>query len=108
MALIDRLKRMLGLGNGAAGNGHAGADDAPPMISCREALTVLYEYLDGELEDTSQEQVRVHFDVCSKCYPHLKLEESFRSAVRRAGQGEAAPETLKNRLHELLAETDAS
>lgn len=107
MRLVDRLKRLLGRGNGDAGHSHPSEDSTPPMISCRDALTVLYEYLDGELEGASQEQVKAHFDVCSRCYPHLRLEESFRAALRRAGQGETAPDQLKERLQELITEADA-
>ena len=47
------------------------------MISCEDALHRIHEFIDGELEDVSSEQVKAHFDVCGRCYPHLQLEESF-------------------------------
>lgn len=96
MSLIDRLKRFF------AGNGQDGG--ASEMISCEDALGLIYEFLDGELEDVSHERVKAHFDVCGRCYPHLQLEESFRTAVRRAAQGEKASPELRSRLLELLAE----
>lgn len=74
------------------------------MISCEDALKLIHEFIDGELEDVSSEQVKAHFDVCNRCYPHLHLEEAFRAAVQRAAaQGKASPE-LKSRVMEALAE----
>jgi len=78
------------------------------MISCRDALELIYEYLDGELEDVPEEQVRAHFEACQRCFPRLKLEESFRAAVRRATRGRAAPPELRSRVIALLAELDRS
>jgi anti-sigma factor (TIGR02949 family) len=88
-------------GGGAPQNGAGHAE----MISCEEALSVIYEFLDGELEELPQQQVQEHFDVCQRCYPHLRLEESFRAAVQNATRGEAAPPELKDRLLALIAET---
>ena len=74
------------------------------MISCTEALALVHEFLDGELENASREQVRAHFEVCGNCYPHLKLEESFRQAVQKAAHGEQASPELRSRVMDLLAE----
>ena len=74
------------------------------MISCEDALKLIHEFIDGELEDVSSEQVKAHFDVCARCYPHLHLEESFRAAVRKAATREKASPELKSRVMEVLAE----
>jgi len=84
-----------------------GAGGAPPReITCREAVAALYEFLDGELGPVSHEEVKAHFDVCQRCYPHLRLEEAFRAALQRACAGAAAPETLRDRLKAMLSEAD--
>ena len=77
------------------------------MISCHDALTLVHEYLDGELEAVPENQVKRHFDMCERCYPHLHLETTFRDAVRRAAAGEKAPPELKTKLIKLLAEAEA-
>ena len=100
MSFIDRLKQMFG-GGGAPQNGAGNAE----MISCEEALSVIYEFLDGELEEVSEQQVRAHFDVCQRCYPQLRLEEAFRAAIQKATRAEAAPPELKTRILHLIAET---
>lgn len=74
------------------------------MITCEEALVFLQEYLDGELDEVARERVQAHFDVCRRCYPHLRLEESYRAAVRRAAGGREAPPALRARVAELLSE----
>lgn len=84
---------------GAAGSG---GDDE--MIPCEEALRLVHEYLDGELDDVPRSRVKRHFDVCGRCYPHLRLESSYREAVRRAAAGERAPAELKAKVSRLLAE----
>ncbi len=72
-------------------------------ITCREAITVVQEFLDGTLEGVSADRVRAHFDICSRCYPHLRFERSFREALARASRGESAPPELKRRVVDLLA-----
>ena len=101
MSFIDRLKQMFD-GGGAPENGTGHSE----MISCEEALSVIYEFLDGELDEAPTQRVEEHFDVCQRCYPQLRLEESFRTAVQNATRGEAAPPEFKARLLELIAETN--
>jgi anti-sigma factor (TIGR02949 family) len=103
MAFIDRLKRLLG----AAQDREEGSDEpttcsgADP-ITCMEALERLYEYLDGELETVSAEQVAEHFRICKKCYPHLQLEKSFHEAVHGVQSGEVCPEEVRQRVMDSL------
>jgi anti-sigma factor (TIGR02949 family) len=66
-------------------------------------MTVVQEFPDGSLEGVSAEQVRAHFEACSRCYPHLKFERSFREAMARVTRGEGAPPELRSRVVELLA-----
>ncbi len=101
MAFLDKLKSLF---TGAA---RAGGASSSEMIGCEEALSVVHDFLDGELRGVSHEQVKAHFEVCQRCYPHLHLEEVFREAIRRAGANQRAPAGLKLKLMELLAEADA-
>ncbi len=101
MSFLDKLRSLF------ADTPPDGGSSALPMISCEEALSVVHDFLDGELPDVSREQVKAHFDACQRCYPHLHLEELFREAIRRAGTEERAPAGLKVKLMELLAEADA-
>jgi len=79
---------------------------ALPIISCEDALSVVHDFLDGELPGVSRKQMKAHSDACQRCYPHLHLEQVFREAIHRAGTEQHAPAGLKVKLMELLAEAD--
>lgn len=109
MSFLDRLSRILGgtpsdkdHGQGH-GHGHVhGRHHVHGSLTCEEAVSLLYDYLDGELEEVSEEGVKAHFEACQECYPHMRFEESFRAAIQRAGSGEHCPDELKAHLLELL------
>jgi mycothiol system anti-sigma-R factor len=69
-----------------------------PTEACRDALERVFEYLDGELEGATREQVEEHFRVCGNCYPALAYETSFREALQRLRRGEAAPPSTRERI----------
>lgn len=111
MGLFDGLKRMLGLtpeGPGSNGrNGDRGGVPDVEMITCEEALARVHDFLDGELGDVPASEVRVHFEMCERCYPHLRLEELYRETMQRAAGRATAPDELKERVAALLAEEGA-
>lgn len=100
MSFLDMLKRLLGTQTTDNGGGSPDVE----MISCKEALSVINEFIDGELEEVSVAQVKAHFDVCKRCYPHLRLEESFREALHKAADADHAPEELRRKVSDLLAD----
>ncbi len=80
-----------------------GDEPRPPDLSCHEALTRIYELMDGELDPAEAARVDEHFEVCAACYPHLRLEECFRARVRSALGDTCVPEEVRGRVLELLA-----
>ena len=106
MSFFDRLRRLLGSsqksGSEAGGNGKPTGEAKP--ITCMEALERVQGYLDGELDGVSHEEVTLHFSMCKKCYPHLKLEERFKELLHRSVEEEACPEHVKSQVLELLAQ----
>lgn len=109
--IFDALKRLLGLSrNGAesragsgAGGSNSGGGESREMISCQEAITRLQEFVDGELHGLTHAQVEEHFEVCTRCYPHLKMERSFRLRVQAALSQPDVPTDLRDRVLQLLA-----
>lgn len=70
---------------------------------CIEALSKLYEYLDGELAEQDSAKVQQHMEVCQGCYPFLQFCSSFQDAVHRAAHGQlSAPPPLRSRIADLL------
>ena len=103
MSMLKRLKALFG---GGSSNGDCAATGSD-MITCEEALRVVQEFLDGELESGMEGQVKAHFDRCVTCYPHLDFENAYREAVGRAVRGEKAPPALRAKVAALIAEEGA-
>ena len=103
MTAFDRLKRLLGL---SRGNGNGGAPSGG-MIDCHEAAARLFEYLDGELDHVSQEEVRRHLEVCKACYPRAQFEKHFIEALGRSQRDGHASEELKGRILQAIAQGGA-
>ncbi len=111
--ILDTIKRWFGRGGAREpedSNGCAGGVEAPGesrMLTCPEALEWMYEFMDGELPDADAAKVDRHFKMCQACYPHLKLEENFRSRLQAAVGGACVPDDVKSRVMELLAQEEA-
>lgn len=102
MSFLERLKSLLG-GSGSPPSQNGGDGAGLKDITCMQAMERLQEYLDGELDHISSEEVAHHFSMCKRCYPHLKLEEQFRGLLHRSQEDEACPEHLRKQVLELLA-----
>lgn len=89
--LIDRLRRLFG-------RGPEEVEPGGEMLSCSEALERIQEFMDGELTGMSREEVEAHFDICTRCYPHLALETSFRERVRAALEADGMPDECRERV----------
>lgn len=87
---------------GSGGNGREGCKSGSAVRSCEDALSRLYDLLDGELDDVTGEQVVAHFEACRRCYPHLACERAFKAALKRTMEGRQAPPELRREVLSLL------
>ncbi len=75
----------------------------PRQIDCRDALDRLYEYLDGELTDVREEEVRTHLDQCAPCLAISRFETAYLRFLEARTRAQGAPEQVRKRLlQELL------
>ena len=71
-------------------------------IDCLEAFNHLYAYLHGELDDaTTRAKVEYHLAHCRNCYSRSQIEETLNERLKDSGK-EETPESLRNRLRDLL------
>ncbi len=114
MSFFESLRRLFG-GTGqegrsdemdSSGSGGSPGGTAVAMIPCEEASARLFEYLDGELEGVSDEEVRLHLEVCKACYPRVQFEKHFIEALHRSRNGGRASESLRKRVLQSLAEDE--
>ncbi len=114
MSFFESLKRLFGSpvqqggsgGTGSPGNSGSVGETAVAMIPCDEASARLFEYLDGELGDLSEEEVRRHLAVCEACYPRVQFERHFLEALQRSQNGGRASGSLRERVLKALAEDE--
>ena len=114
MSILESLKRLFGGagqtgrsgGTDVSGSGGLSGETGAPMIPCEEASARLFEFLDGELEGVSEEEVRHHLDVCEACYPRVQFEKHFLEALRGSRNGGRASESLKERVLQALEEDE--
>ncbi len=77
-----------------------------PAISCEEAMSRVYEFLDGELDPEWTEKVRAHVEICRRCYPYFNFERVFLDHIRSRGHRAEKSEELERRIREALNEID--
>ena len=93
-------------GTDASTSSGSPGETAVAMIPCDEASARLFEYLDGELEGLSEEEVRHHLAICEACYPRVQFERHFLEALQRSQNGGRASASLRERVLEALAEDE--
>lgn len=76
--------------------------DRDQMIPCNDVVQRVYEYLDGELDAEWTERVRVHIEVCRKCYPYFNFERMFLDHIRGQAIAPEHSERLERRILEAL------
>lgn len=54
-----------------------------PDLTCADAVRMLWDYLDGELDAPRREQVRAHLTECAHCRDQYTFEGAFLETVDR-------------------------
>lgn len=61
-------------------------DAGPPGgLTCEEALSRAYEYLDGELAPEAQEEMHGHLEACRRCHSRFDFQRRFLDFVYERG-----------------------
>jgi len=67
------------------------------MISCKEAVSRLYAYLDRNLGRVPEAEMEEHLKLCRHCCGELEFAKQVRAALRRPGTKTAL--TVEARTH---------
>lgn len=70
----------------------------PHEVPCSEVLDMVYSYLDGEMDQVSYAQVRVHLDECGPCLREYGLEEAVKRLVHKHCGHEPVPGDLRQKV----------
>ena len=67
----------------------------PHETDCTEVLSMVYDFLDGEVDDAERARIAQHLDECSPCLRQYGLEQAVKALVHRSCACEHAPERLR-------------
>ncbi len=71
------------------------------IITCNEAMSKLYDYLDSELDDISEEEINRHVHDCRECFSRFDFEKRLRAKVQNLEE-ETTPPEVHGRLMALI------
>ena len=75
----------------------------PHDVPCTEVLATVYSYLDGEMEPSDYQQIRVHLEECGPCLREYGLEELVKKLVHKCCGQEAVPGELRAKVMTRIA-----
>ena len=70
----------------------------PHNVPCTEVLATVYSYLDGEMEDSDYQEIRVHLEECGPCLREYGLEDLVKKLVQKCCGQEAVPGELRAKV----------
>lgn len=76
------------------------------MISCKEAVSRLYAYLDRNLGWVPEAEVEEHLTLCRHCCGELEFAKQVRSALRRSGKATALAPDVRLHIEAYLKELE--
>jgi anti-sigma factor (TIGR02949 family) len=75
----------------------------PDLITCEDALRLLAEYIDGELEEATRRDVHRHMETCRACYSRAEFERRLKARLTTLGTAAVRPE-LEQRVRTLIGQ----
>lgn len=63
------------------------------MLSCKDAVRQLWEYLDGNVAEDDRNAIEAHLSVCKRCCGEVEFAEELRGFLERNGREEIEQET---------------
>jgi mycothiol system anti-sigma-R factor len=67
----------------------------------------LFDYLDGEVEETAEHEIHHHIDECRSCFSRVEFEKVLKERVRDSREQEL-PESLRDRVTDLMQNFSAA
>lgn len=73
------------------------------MMTCRDVIEHLWDYLDGELPPDQTQAVAAHLAECARCYPQYRFQYAFLELlVRNRERIPPPPRETVDRLRRLI------
>jgi hypothetical protein len=75
------------------------------MMTCRELVELLIDYLDGELPEERRRHLEMHLQLCPPCLVYLKTYQATIRLTKRLPCSPPPPELLERLKTALCSET---
>lgn len=72
----------------------------PRQIECDDAIRMVLEYLDNELENHDHDALEAHIHKCRSCYTRVEFEKRLKGMILDSPE-DSAPDNLKDRIRKL-------
>ena len=74
--------------------------DDKKKIECEEAIRMMLEYLDNELQPHDHDTMDEHLESCRSCYSRMEFEQRLKNMVAEV-KIKTAPVSLKERIKKI-------
>ena len=72
------------------------------VLTCKEAIRLLAQYLDDELKEPSREKMKEHLRLCRSCYSRHEFEKGLKEQVANLGHEPVRPR-FQRRIRRLVS-----
>ncbi len=73
-------------------------------IDCEQVLQMVWQFLDGEIDEAHYVEIEAHIAGCSQCGPRYEFQRRLMVLIERKCSEGPVPVELKRRLFRLLEE----
>ncbi len=67
-------------------------------VDCSAALAKLFDFLDGELDESLESRLKAHVASCKHCFEVADFERRFLEVLQTARDEEKCPRALRERI----------
>jgi mycothiol system anti-sigma-R factor len=80
----------------------------PHETPCTDVLARIYDYLDGELDQTGCADIKQHLDECGPCLREYGLDEMVKKLVHKCCGYDPVPQDLRAKVLGRIAQVRAT
>lgn len=74
--------------------------DSPRKLDCDQAIRMLFEYLDNELDDNDQQAMEAHLHDCRACFSRMEFDKRLKGMIK-GKEIVSAPDALRGRIKKI-------
>ncbi len=73
-------------------------------IDCEQVLQMIWQFLDGEVDEVRYVEIQAHIEACADCGPRYEFQRRLMVLIEQKCRASPIPMELKRRLFRLLEE----